>query len=194
MQGIELAMLFCHAGFSVKTILLDNSENHISSELIKELTEHSSWSNSYKPKWVKADIVYSLGIIIEPSEEFQGMVLTSGETSYEGDDGKFVTYIKDHCKRIKILQKEEQIERSFSNDVKKQIIAIPNNHLKLRKLFEKILAETAALVATRALDGKINYCLRGDFTKIGYFDKMLKAFADSDIEESDCFLSGEVIT
>ncbi|MBQ2594527.1 MAG: hypothetical protein II567_14765 [Candidatus Riflebacteria bacterium] len=64
-QGIELAMLFCHAGFSVKTILFDNAEEYISRELLKEVTEHAPWSNSHKPSWVKAEIEYPVGIIFD---------------------------------------------------------------------------------------------------------------------------------
>ena len=63
MQGIELAMLFCHAGFSVNTILLDGDEEQISSELLKEITGHAPWSKLYKPNWVKADIKYAVGVI-----------------------------------------------------------------------------------------------------------------------------------
>ena len=63
MQGIELAMLFCHAGFSVNTILLDGAEEQISSELLKEITGHAPWSNLHKPNWVKADIQYAVGVI-----------------------------------------------------------------------------------------------------------------------------------
>ena len=79
MQGIELAMLFCHAGFSVKTILVDNAKEHISSELLKEVTEHAPWSSSHKPNWVKADIKYPVCIVIEPSKDFQGMILAEND-------------------------------------------------------------------------------------------------------------------
>ena len=65
MQGIELAMLFCHAGFSVKTILLDGAEEQISSELLKEITGHAPWSKLHKPNWVKAEIKYPVGIVFD---------------------------------------------------------------------------------------------------------------------------------
>ena len=65
MQGIELAMLFCHAGFSVKTILLDGAEEQISSELLKEITGHAPWSKLHKPNWVKADIKYPVAVIFD---------------------------------------------------------------------------------------------------------------------------------
>ena len=64
-QGIELAMLFCHAGFSVKTILFEGAEEHISSELLKEVTGHSPWTCSHKPNWVKAEIKYPVGVIFD---------------------------------------------------------------------------------------------------------------------------------
>ena len=75
-QGIELAMLFCHAGFNVNSILLDDAEKHISSELLKEVTSHSPWSDSHKPNWVKSNINYPFCVVIEPSEEFQEKLLT----------------------------------------------------------------------------------------------------------------------
>lgn len=63
-QGIELAMLFCHAGFSVKTILFDNAEEYISRELLKEVTEHAPWSNSHKPSWVKESSFDNAGLLL----------------------------------------------------------------------------------------------------------------------------------
>ena len=201
MQGIELAMLFCHAGFSVKTILVDNAEEHISSELLKEVTEHAPWSNSHKPNWIKANIKYPVCIIIEPSEEFQGMVLAENneiatpsarnEDSNNGigtaslkprNDGIFEKYIKEHCETIKILQKKELAEQTAVSDVKKQIIAIPENSLQLRKLFEKILSESVALTAAKALDGEITYRFEGDLSKIDYVKELEKAFAEGGVD------------
>ena len=225
MQGIELAMLFCHAGFSVKTVLVDNAEEHISSELLKEVTEHAPWSNSHKPNWIKADIKYPICIIIEPSEEFQRMVLAEndgigtaainkktpsvelsldsspnslsfGEASkYENDastsvikgasDGittKVVEYIKEHCETIKILQKKDLAEQTAVSDVKKRIIAIPDNPLQLRKLFEGLLSESVALTAAKALDGEITYRFEGDLSKINYVKELEKAFAEGGVD------------
>ena len=185
MQSIELAMLFSHAGFNVNSILLDNAEKHISSELLKEVTEHSPWSNTHKPNWVKADIKYPVCVIIEPSVEFQEMVLAenSGEASSARNGDNYASYIKSHCNFIKILQREEMASHSISNDLNKQIITLPNNPLKLRSLFEKLLSETVTLTAAKALDGNITYSFEGDFSKIDYVKELEKAFAEGGIEK-----------
>ena len=230
MQGIELAMLFCHAGFSVKTILVDNAEEHISSELLKEVTEHAPWSNSHKPNWVKADIKYPVCIVIEPSKEFQGMILAENDGiamahseprkddsnsliatapqcyalqqppqsrsarqlpqssiggASDGITTKIVEYIKEHCKTIKILQKKDLAKQTVVSNVNKQIIAIPDNPLHLRKLFEKLLTETIALTAAKALDREITYHFEGDFSKIDYVKDLEKAFAEGGIQTNN---------
>ncbi|MBP5469406.1 MAG: hypothetical protein J6Z11_09190 [Candidatus Riflebacteria bacterium] len=176
-QGIELAMLFCHTGFNVNSILLGDAEKHISSELLKEVTSHSPWSDSHKPNWVKSNINYPICVVVEPSEEFQKMVLGD-------DDDKYSRYIKEHCGFIKILQKEEIASHSHTNDLNKQIIKLPNNPLNLRSLFEKILSETVKYIASKALDGEITYILNGDFSNIDYLQDLGKAFAEAGIKRN----------
>ena len=200
-------MLFCHAGFNVNSILLDGAEEEISANLLKEITGHSPWSNENKPNWVKADIKYPVCVVIEPSEEFQKVLLTENDEiatplaeaatrshpvarlhspilgAYRNDD-KSLRYIKEHCEFIKILQKEEIANQSLSNDLKKRIIAIPENPLKLRNLFEKILSDTIRFVASKVLDGEITYCFKGDFSKIDYIKDLEKAFVEDGVEKS----------
>ena len=229
MQGIELAMLFCHAGFNVNTILLDGAEDQISTELLKEVTGHAPWSNSHKPNWVKADIKYPVGIVIEPTEGIQktpsvtalhsqcsplsqpladSSPASRGASEQSNDDaddaanvgieknwiatasakprndGLFAVYIKEHCGFLKILVDKESASNQVSNDVKKQIIILPENSLKLRSLFEKIFSETVALTAAKALDGDISYHFEGDFSKIDYLSKLEEAFAKEGMEKT----------
>ncbi len=168
-QGVELAMLFCHAGFSVKTILLDGAEEHISSEILKEITGHTPWSNLHKPNWLKAEINYPVGIIIGASDCFTNT---------------FVEYIKEHCGFIKILVNKESALNQDSDDIKKQIIFLPDNLLNLRSLFEKILSETVALIAAKTLEDEICYRFEGDLSKIDYVKELEKAFAEGGIEKN----------
>ena len=224
MQGIELAMLFCHAGFSVKSILLDGAEEQISSELLKEITGHAPWSNLHKPNWVKAEIKYSVGVIFDgkiplnppltkgveenttekddntyeiataainkrkkaPSVELSlgssPNSLRFGGASKCGNDCIFEEYIKEHCGFIKILLNKEAALNLDSDNIKKQIILLPDNLLNLRRLFEKILSETVALTAAKALDGRITYSFEGDFSKIDYVKDLEKAFAEAGME------------
>ena len=215
MQGIELAMLFCHAGFSVKTILLDGAEEQISSELLKEITGHAPWSKSHKPNWVKAEINYPVGIVFEPTEEIlktpsvtalhsqcsplrlamqstspnqrfgedlHDSSLASRGASEHCNDDIFAEYIKEHCGFIKFLVNKESSLNKQSEDIKEQIIILPDNPLNLRSLFERILSESVALTAAKALDGGINYCFEGDFSKIDYVKDLEKAFAEAGME------------
>ena len=55
--------------------------------------------------------------------------------------------------------------------------------MNLRSLFEKILSESVALTAAKALDGEITYRFEGDFSKIDYVKDLEKAFAEAGIEE-----------
>ena len=212
MQGIELAMLFCHAGFSVKTILLDGAEEQISSELLKEITGHAPWSKLHKPNWVKAEIKYPVGIVIEPTEgilnppsvtalhpqcshlshrslreqppqSLRDSSPASRGASEQSNDGSFAEYIKEHCEFIKILVNKESALNQQSDDVKNQIILLPDNPLNLRSLFEKILSESVVLTAAKALDSRISYYFEGDFSKIDYVKDLEKAFAKAGIEE-----------
>ena len=230
MQGIELAMLFCHAGFSVKTILLDGADEQISSELLKEITGHAPWSNLHKPNWVKAEIKYSVGVIfdgkiplnpplrladilslacIPPSlavitkgvedsdsknnvnnnwiatpsarnDEYDKVIATAHSEPRNG--GSFAEYINDHCEFLKILVDKESSLNHNSDDVKKQIIDLPDNPLNLRRLFEKILSETVALTAAKAFDGRITYSFEGDFSKIDYVKDLVRTFAEAGVE------------
>ena len=215
MQGIELAMLFCHAGFSVKTILFDGAEEQISSELLKEITGHAPWSKSHKPNWVKAEINYPVGIVFEPTEEIlktpsvtalhsqcsplrlamqstspnqrfgedlHDSSLASRGASEHCNDDIFAEYIKEHCGFIKFLVNKESSLNKQSEDIKEQIIILPDNPLNLRSLFERILSESVALTAAKALDGGINYCFEGDFSKIDYVKDLEKAFAEAGME------------
>ena len=246
MQGIELAMLFCHAGFNVNTILLDGAEDQISTELLKEVTGHAPWSNSHKPNWVKADIKYPVGIVIEPTEGIQktpsvtalhsqcsplshrslreqppqslrdSSPASRGASEQSNDDaddaanagiekdwiatasakprndGLFAVYIKEHCGFIKILVDKESASNQVSNDIKKQIIFLPENLLNLRSLFEKIFSETVALTAAKALDGDIIYHFEGDFSKIDYLSKLEEAFAEEGLEKTS-FLAEDAL-
>ncbi len=256
MQGIELAMLFCHAGFSVKTILSDGAEEQISSELLKEITGHAPWSKLHKPNWVKADIKYAVGVIfgetiplnlpltkgveekttqsqhcsaMQPplptvfdcqplqslaspnpaSPPFVGQHLRDnsatrshpvarlhtavhgGSPTIHGgaskcvNDDIFEEYIKEHCGFIKVLLNKESALNQDSDDIKKQIILLPDNPLNLRRLFEKILSETFTLTAAKALDGGITYRFEGDFSKIDYVKDLEKAFAEGGIDSND---------
>ena len=223
-QGIELAMLFCHAGFSVKTILLDGAEEQISNELLKEITGHAPWSKLHKPNWVKAEIKYPVGIVIEPTEgilenssvtalhsqcnplclatqdtspnqRFGEDLRENSSTKGEGNksdwiatpsarnDDSFVEYIKEHCRFIKFLVNKESALNQQSDDVKNQIILLPDNPLNLRSLFEKILSESVVLTAAKALDGGISYSFEGDFSKIDYVKNLEKAFAEAGVEK-----------
>ena len=196
MQGIELAMLFCHAGFSVKTILFDGAEEQISSELLKEITGHAPWSKLHKPNWVKAEIKYPVGVIFDEKIPLNPP-LTNGveEKKPEKDDNNneiatptarndaiFVEYIKEHCGFIKILLNKKSALNQDSYNIKKQLILLPDNPLNLRSLFEKILSEAVALTAAKALDGGISYCFEGDFSKIDYMKDLEKAFAEAGVE------------
>ncbi len=203
-------MLFCHAGFNVNTILLDGAEEEISANLLKELTGHSPWSKANKPNWVKADIKYPVAVIFDgkiplnspltkgiedntqiiysdftfnkPSLRAEGVAIQNHQLDISCN--KYADYIKEQCEFIKILvDKESAINQQF-NDLKKQIIAIPDNPLNLRSIFEKILSETIRFTASKALDGGITYSLKGDFSKIDYLNDLEKALAEEAVEKS----------
>ncbi len=173
-------MLFCRAGFSVKTILLDNAEEIISSEILRDITGHSPWSKSYKPNWVKTVIKYPLCVIIEPSEEFQKSIFYENDKDNQNNseinnNDIFSNYIKENCESIKILQKIESIENVYKDDIRKQIITISDNPLKIRASFEKIISEAVRFIASKSLEDNISYCFKGDFSKIDYRNELEKA-------------------
>ena len=190
--GAELAMLFSHAGFSVKTILLDGAQDYISPVLLKEITGHSSWTDDHKPGWLKADIEYQTAVIIEPSKEFQVQLFSCvNEQESCVNQSVYAKYILKHCKMLKILQKCDIIDNSTNTDVNKQFIAIPDNNLMLRSVFEEILSEAVSLAAAKSLDGQIAYYFSGNIENIEYVQELRKAFTDAGITETDAKSSEE---
>ncbi len=190
--GTDLAMLFSHAGFSVKTILLDGAQDYISPVLLKEITGHSSWTEDHKPGWLKADIEYLTAVIIEPSKEFQDQLFPC-VNEQEGciNQNVYAKYILKHCKMLKILQKGDLTDNSTKSDVYKQFIAIPDNNLMLRSVFEEILSEAVSLAAAKSLDGQIAYYFSGNIANIEYVQELRKAFADTGITETEARASEE---
>lgn len=182
-QSLELAMLFCHGGFNVKTIFLGNERTYIASEAIKEITGHMPWSKEHKPGWIKAEINYTGTIIIEPDKEIQNLVLSENHALKEAPP--YVSYIKSKSQKIIILQKEEFLELIPINIPNKEIIPLPSNPLKLRILFQEILSKVVKLAASEALEKKMLYYFLGNAPDIAYTHKLKLALESDGIKEGE---------
>ncbi len=197
-QGIELAMLFSHAGFDVKSIFFEGAEEYVSAAAIKDITEHSPWSSSHKPGWVKADFKIDTAIVIEPEGTPGTGDLGLGvgrNTAFSNPNDEpqfcekaslnkeFTACINNRCKNIKILTAEANRESFATRAINYEIITLPDNLLKMHEVFEGILADVVKLTASKALNGGITYCFNGDISSIEYIKDLKTAFEEYGIEE-----------
>lgn len=190
-RSIELAMLFSHAGFDVKTIFFDGTEEYVSAAAIKELTGHSPWTVSNKPGWTKADIRYVAGVYISSVPQPVSINNADGTTSDSLGNKVFTDYLLSQCDRLSFVVNDEASKSFKITSVNQQIVVLPDNLLKMNIIFESILAATTKYAAAKALYSAMSYTLQGDLSPIDYLDEIKKAFAEYGIEEepaqnSDC--------
>lgn len=204
-QSIELAMLFSHAGFDVKSIFFDGAEEYVSTAAIKEITDHSPWSDDHKPGWIKADFTFATGIVIEPDTELWNRCLETDFENLEKEAEKdntssnspelsqnssknvwktreFLNCINARCQRIKILTHKENLEKFINARNNLEVIALPDNPLNIKKIFEQILSDTTKYIATKSLDKGLTYSFEGKISDIDYIPELEKAFAEYGIE------------
>ena len=193
-QGIELAMLFSHAGFDVKSIFFDGAEEYVSAAAIKDITDHSPWSATHKPGWLKADFKFTTGIVINPDPEIGNLGFETAENSPAitnsdkhsdlcDNTKRFFDCIFNRCQSVKILTAKDNIEK-FSNLAENcEAIALPDNQLRLHEVFEQIFADSVTFTASKAINGGITYCFSGDTSKLEYIEELKAAFEEYGIEE-----------
>lgn len=201
-QGIELAMLFSHAGFDVKSIFFEGAEEYVSATAIKDITEHSPWSATHKPGWLKADFKFETGIVINPIPGVRDWVLeikgnspaiaSSDEHSEFCDNSKrFFDCIFSRCLSVKLLTVKDNIEKFSSLPENCKVIALPDNLLRLHEVFEQLLADVVKLTSSKALNGGITYSFNGDINNIEFIKDLETAFKEYGIEATQTAEAGE---
>lgn len=201
-QGIELAMLFSHAGFDVKSIFFEGAEEYVSAAAIKDITEHSPWSATHKPGWLKADFKFETGIVINPipgvgdlglEADGNSTVITSSDEHSEFCDNtkRFFDCIFSRCLSVKLLTVKDNIEKFSSLPDNCEVIALPDNLLKLHEVFEQLLADVVKLTSSKALNGGITYSFNGDINNIEYIKDLETAFKEYGIEATQTAGAGE---
>ncbi len=201
-QGIELAMLFSHAGFDVKSIFFEGAEEYVSATAIKDITEHSPWSATHKPGWLKADFKFETGIVINPipgvgdlglEADGNSTVITSSDEHSEFYDNtkRFFDCIFSRCLSVKLLTVKDNIEKFSSLPDNCEVIALPDNLLKLHEVFEQLLADVVKLTSSKALNGGITYSFNGDINNIEYIKDLETAFKEYGIEATQTAGAGD---
>lgn len=201
-QGIELAMLFSHAGFDVKSIFFEGAEEYVSAAAIKDITEHSPWSATHKPGWLKADFKFETGIVINPipgvgdlglEADGNSTVITSSDEHSEFCDNtkRFFDCIFSRCLSVKLLTVKDNIEKFSRLPDNCEVIALPDNLLKLHEVFEQLLADVVKLTSSKALNSGITYSFNGDINNIEYIKDLETAFKEYGIEATQTAGAGE---
>ena len=201
-QGIELAMLFSHAGFDVKSIFFEGAEEYVSAAAIKDITEHSPWSATHKPGWLKADFKFETGIVINPipgvgdlglEADGNSTVITSSDEHSEFCDNtkRFFDCIFSRCLSVKLLTVKDNIEKFSSLPENCKVIALPDNLLRLHEVFEQLLADVVKLTSSKALNGGITYSFNGDINNIEYIKDLETAFKEYGIEATQTAGAGD---
>lgn len=152
--GLELAMLFCHAGIEVRTAFIDNGNEWLAESPIKQLTGHAVLSSQHQPAWFFGEQKFATTIIIGPSGLSQ-QHLCSGASN-----DQIIEFILKSSQTIQILQNRQLIpEADCYNPLTLYFSEIPSQPAQIPATFNKVFADFATRQANRNTLQKMAFTL-----------------------------------
>lgn len=119
---VNLAMLFCHAGFDVFTAYLSESITFIPTQLLQEITGHAPMCSNNLPGWTKSRRDFSFSLLIDADQKEINQV-ADPENNFE--KSSLISYIKKKSKHICIAHSKPKIISRMNE--KLSFFEIPDN-------------------------------------------------------------------
>lgn len=154
--SFELAMLFCHAGFDVYSVYLDESGSWLPPLPIKQLTGHSPMSESHSPGWSQREQNFSLAIVINADNSI-GEQINSGVAKTD-----LMEYVL-RCSSNFILAVKDGEEPSINTlECKNRVMyfLLPTDMNLLSDAYNKLFAKSVFYLLNKSRFGNLKFCIR----------------------------------